>query len=56
MKRLNMRETILKTSIKKDETRKSLFANEKISVFSRMNGKRKNENITVKTKKNRITR
>ena len=56
MKRLAISETMLKTSMKNAESRKNLFANEKISVFSRMKGKRKNEKMTVKMKKKRIMR
>ena len=55
-KRLAVREAMLKMSMANERMIKNLFANEKISVFSRTKGKRKNENITVKIKKNLIMR
>jgi hypothetical protein len=47
---------MLKMSMANAMMMKNLFANEKISVFSRIKGNMKNENITVKIKKKRIIR
>ncbi len=51
---LKIREIMLISTIVKEEERKTLFAKEKMSVFSRMKGKRKKENTTVNMKKNLI--
>lgn len=51
---LKIREIIFMRTITNAAERKTLFAKEKTSVFSRMKGKRKNENTTVNIKKNLI--
>jgi hypothetical protein len=45
---------ILIRTIANADERKTLLAKEKMSVFSRMKGKRKNEKTTVNMKKNLI--
>ena len=49
-----IKETIFIKTKTKDAVKKTLLANEKISVFSRTKGNKKNENTTVKIKKNLI--